>query len=231
MPPATQSNDMNETLELLDQWDGGISWTVDDDTMHRTSHALVVPGDDGDAVWVVDPIDADGLDEELADLGEVAGVVLLLDRHKRDSAAVAARHDVPVYLPEALADVADDLDCDIETFRGTLPGTEFRTITLTNNSLWREVALYDKNAGTLVVPEAVGTAGLFTAPGERLGVHPGLRLLPPKAKLGGLRPDRILVGHGAGVFDDAPMALQEALRGSRRNAPKLYAGMLTLPFK
>lgn len=223
---------MSETLEVVDRWDGGISWTLEGDKMDRTSHAIVVEDDDGESgVWVVDPIDAPGLDDELAELGDVVGVVLLLDRHQRDSAAVATRHDVSVYLPKALSSVADDLNAETEVFTGTLPGTEFRTITLTNNSLWREVALYDKHAGTLVVAEAVGTGTIFVAPGERLGVHPGLRLFPPKAKLEGLNPDRILVGHGAGVFDDSAMALREALRGSRKNAPKLYAGMLKLPFQ
>lgn len=223
---------MTETLEIIDRWDDGISWTLAGDKMVRTSHALVVEGEDGDpSVWIVDPVDAPGLDEELDELGDVAGVVLLLDRHKRDSAAVARRHEVPVYLPRALEDVADDLNCETEVFVGRLPGTDFRTITLTNNSLWQEVALYDKEAGTLVVAEAVGTAPFVTTPGERLGVHPGLRLLPPRAKLGGLRPKRIVVGHGPGVFDDAPMALHEALRGSRRKAPKLFARMLKRPFQ
>jgi hypothetical protein len=49
-----------------------------------------------------------------------------------------------------------------------------------------------------------------------------VRLFPPTRALGGLSPARILVGHGEGVFDDAPEALSDALNGSRKRAPKLY---------
>jgi hypothetical protein len=51
-----------------------------------------------------------------------------------------------------------------------------------------------------------------------------LRLTPPRAALSGIDPARVLVGHGAGVFDDAAAAIRDALDGSRRNAPGLYAG-------
>lgn len=218
---------MSETLLMLDRWDGGLGWTLEGDRMQRTSHALV---DDG-AVWLVDPVDAPGLDEELASLGEVTGVVLLLDRHERDAAAIATRHGVPVSLPAALSSVADDLDCETEVFTDELPGTGYRSIELATNRFWREVALYDAERGTLVVPEAVGTADLFTVGEERLGVHPALRLLPPREGLGGLRPERILVGHGPGVFDSAATELDVALRRSRRNAPRLYLGALSKLFE
>ncbi|GAB7013366.1 hypothetical protein [Halolamina salina] len=217
------------TLEVVDRWDGGISWTLAEEVgeMHRTSHA--VETDDG--LWVIDPVDAPGLDDELADLGEVAGVTLLLDRHKRDAAAVAQRHDVPVSLPEPLSDVADDLDAETERYSRTLPDTEFRAITVVDNRLWHEVALYDRDRGTLIVPEAVGTAEFFTTGVERLGVHPALRLFPPQTALGGLSPDSVLVGHGPGVFDDAANALRVALARSRKSAPKYYAGLLLSPLR
>ena len=245
---------MSETLVVVDRWDGGISWTLAGDRMQRTSHALVVDregepvgteaADDegeerdveneeiGDAdVWLVDPVDAPGLDDELAGLGDVKGVVLLLDRHKRDGAALARRHGVAVHLPAPLSPVADELDCEVEVFAGAVPDTGYRTITLTNNRFWREVALFDADAGTLVVPEAVGTGDAFTADDERIGVHAALRLFPPTGKLDDLGPQRILVGHGPGVFDDADVALRDALRGSRQNAPRLYLEMLSMPFK
>ena len=218
---------MSPTLAVVDRWDGGISWTLEGDEMQRTSHALVT--DEG--VWLIDPLDAPALEAELAELGEVIGVTLLLDRHKRDTEMLARRYDVPVSLPGPLAGVAEELTAKTERYDGNLPGTEFRAIPLTTNRLWREVALYDEAGGTLVVPEAVGTNDLFTTGDERLGVHPGLRLFPPRARLGGLTPDRILVGHGAGVFDGAPAALRDALRSSRRNAPRLYAEAAMLPFK
>jgi hypothetical protein len=83
-----------------------------------------------------------------------------------------------------------------------------------------------------VVPEAVGTAEYFLASGERLGVHPMLRGLPPRSALGGLRPERVLTGHGGGVSTDGADALADALSGSRRRMPGLYAktvrGMLPI---
>lgn len=218
---------MSPTLDVVDRWDAGISWTLADDTMHRTSHALVTDA----GVWVIDPVDAPGLDEELEQLGEVVGVTLLLDRHKRDTEMLARRYDVPVSLPAQLSAVAKELTADTERYTDTLPGTTYRTVPLTTNRLWREVSLFDAESRTLVVPEAVGTNDLFTTGGERLGVHPALRLFPPRERLGSLEPDQILVGHGPGVFDDATGALRAGLRDSRRNAPRLYAEAAMLPFK
>ena len=195
--------------------------------MHRTSHAVETE----EGVWVIDPVDAPGLDDELAELGEVVGVTLLLDRHKRDTAAVAERHGVPVSLPEALAGVADDLHTETEVYSRALPDTAFRTITVVDNRLWHEVALYDREGRTLIVPEAVGTVDFFRTGSERLGVHPGLRLFPPRKALGDLSPERVLVGHGPGVFDDAANALRVALSHSRKSAPKYYAGLLLTPLK
>ena len=217
------------TLDVVDRWDGGISWTLAEEVggMHRTSHAIETEA----GVWVIDPVDAPGLDDELADLGEVAGVTLLLDRHKRDAAAVAERHEVPVSLPEPLSGVADDLDAETEVYSRTLPKTEFRTITVVDNRFWHEVALYDRDRGTLIVAEAVGTVEFFTTDVERLGVHPALRLFPPRKPLGGLSPDSVLVGHGPGVFDDAANALRVALARSRKSAPKYYAGLLLTPLR
>ena len=217
------------TLEVVDRWESGISWTVAEevDGMHRTSHAIETDA----GVWVIDPVDAPGLDEEIATLGEVVGVTLLLDRHKRDTAAVAERHGVPVSLPERLAGVADELDAETEVYSRALPDTDFRTITVVDNRLWHEVALYDEAEGTLIVPESVGTVDFFTTDEERLGVHPARRLFPPRKSLGGLSPERVLVGHGPGVFDDAANALRVALARSRKSAPKYYAGLLLTPFK
>ena len=59
--------------------------------MQRASHALAHEG----GVWLVDPVDGDGLHERIAALGEVRGVLQLLDRHPRDGAALAARYGVP----------------------------------------------------------------------------------------------------------------------------------------
>ena len=56
-----------------------------------------------------------------------------------------------------------------------------------------------------------------------LGVHPFLRLTPPKA-LDAFEPLHILVGHGKGIHGpDAPAALHHALATSRRGLPAAFA--------
>jgi hypothetical protein len=210
-----RATDFRET----DRWDGGIGWIAHpDETMQRASHALAVDGD----VWLVDPVDCAGLDDLFAPFGDVAGVVVLLDRHKRDAAAIASRHDVSVYLPQPLRGVADDLNARTEVFGDTLADTGYRTVPVVDNPFWREVALYDSDSETLVIPEAVGTVDYYRTGTERLGVHPMLRALPPRDALGGLSVDRLLVGHGEGVSRDADSALDTALQNARRTAPELY---------
>jgi hypothetical protein len=205
----------------IDRWDGGVGWIAHpEETMQRASHALAT--DEG--VWLVDPVEVDRIEEIYADLGEVTGVVVALDRHKRDAAALANRYDVPIYVPRWMRrSVADDLAGDVEPFEGRLPGTGYRSIEVVNNRFWKEAGLYDPEDGTLVVPEAVGTANYFLAGGERLGVHPILRAVPPRRALGDLDPDRVLVGHGSGVMENATPALADTLKGSRRRLPGLYA--------
>ncbi len=201
----------------IDDADDGVGWLAyPEETMQRASHALTSDGE----VWLVDPVDVPDLDDLVADRGEVAGVVTLLDRHKRDAAAIANRHDVSVYLPGPLSGVAADMDARTESFTGPLPRTDYEPITVVDSFYWTEVALYD--GSTLVVPESLGTSSYFVTGGERLGVHPMRRIVPPRGPLGGLDPDRIRVGHGSGVDVDPGAALDDALRGSRKRMLKLY---------
>ncbi|MBX0294435.1 hypothetical protein [Haloarcula nitratireducens] len=205
--------------EETNRWDRGASWLAyPHEKMRRASHVL----DTEAGAIVVDPVDADGIDDLFAEFGEVAGVVVLLDRHKRDSAAVANRHNAPVYVPEWMSGVESDLDAPVERVGRQIPGTDYGVHKLVNNPAWQEAMLYGDADDTLVVPEAVGTADFFLAGDERLGVHPMLRLTPP-TKLGRLDPERLLVGHGHGIMEDAAEALAYALRGSRSRAPSLYA--------
>jgi hypothetical protein len=210
-------------LREIDRWDGGVGWIAyPDEEMQRASHALAT--DEG--VWVVDPVDAPGLEDLLGELGEVAGVALCLDRHKRDAATVARRHDVPVSIPEWMEGVASKLDAPVERFGAQLGGSDYRVRRVRDASLppWQEAALYDGE--TLFVAEAVGTASFFRAGDERLGIHPMLRPVPPRGALGDLTPERVLVGHGEGVSDDATAALRDALDGARRRLPAAYAKMV-----
>jgi hypothetical protein len=202
----------------IDRFDGGTGWiSYPGETMQRASHALIVDGD----VWLIDPVDAEGLDEYLAELGEVAGVCVLLDRHERDAARLARRHGVSVHLPAWMDDLARGIDAPVEPCRTELADTGYRTHRILDTPFWKEAALSNRE-GTLVVPEAVGTAEYYRTEAERLGVHPMLRAFPPR-RLRGLAPDRVLVGHGPGVPSDGGDALAEALRGARRRAPELYA--------
>lgn len=219
----------------LYRWNSGASWMAHpDETMRRASHALV-PGDgvgeangaDESAVWVVEPVDADGLDDWLADLGTVAGVVVLASYHRRDAASVAARHDVPVYVPVFMDDVAADLASEGATvgrFAGEFADTGYELVEVADDSVWAEGALW--NGETLVVMETLVTASHLTAPSERLAVTPFRRLNPPREVFAGLRPKRVLSGHGEGVFEDADAALADALGGARRRAPSYFANNL-----
>jgi hypothetical protein len=216
--PATEPQEIDRFEPTEGATEGGVGWIAHpEETMQRASHALAVDGD----VWVVDPVDATGIDDTLSELGAVAGVVVLLDRHTRDAGALAQRHGVSVFLPSVMSDVASDIDAPIELFRGELADTGYTTRTVVDNFAWTEVALHDETSGTLVVPEAVGTTEYFLASGERLGVHPALRLRPPRT-LARLDPDRLLVGHGAGVHDDAGRTLHDAVSGARGRTPDLY---------
>ncbi|WP_266077428.1 hypothetical protein [Haladaptatus caseinilyticus] len=207
----------SEGFREIDRWDGGVGWMAHpDETMQRASHALVHDGD----LWIIDPVDASELDDLLADFGDVAGVVVLLDRHMRDAEEIARRHEVPLYLPTWVRRSVSGIP--VRRFERTLADTDFRVLKLFDNPAWQEAGLYDETTGTLVVPESVGTAEYFRTGRERLGVHPMVRLLPPN-ELRGLTPERILVGHGAGVFDDAAVTLADTLDGSRRRYPSLLA--------
>lgn len=222
MPAKARGRGAN--LREIDTFDGGTGWMAHpEELMLRASHALV----DGDEVWVVDPVDAEGLDDLLARYGTVAGVVVLFSWHVRDAGTLAARHEVPVYVPSWVTGIAGGGDAPVERFDDELADTGYRALRITPHPLWREAALYREADGTLVVPDSVGTAPYFRAPGERLGVSPYQRPWPPRAALGGLDPDRVLVGHGTGVFDDAAAALADALDGARRRAPAALATNVT----
>jgi hypothetical protein len=233
--------------EIVDRFDGGTGWIPHPhEGMRRASHLLVGAGSDStdeDAaaegsvddqraseseseaapVWLVDPLDAPGVDDRCAEYGDVAGVVVLLDRHTRDATAIARRHDVPVYLPTSVEAEGDLGDVPVERVTGRLADSGFEVRTVVDWPGWHETALYDGE--TLVVGDALGTAGYYTASSERLGVHPALRPAPPQS-LRNLSPERILVGHGEGVMVGGEEALETALSGARRRLPEAW---LTAP--
>lgn len=214
--PTKRTGPGDEYREI-DRFDGGVGWIAHpDERMQRASHALV--GDEG-GVWVVDPVDAAGLDDLLVEFGEVAGVVVLFGWHARDAGRIARRHDVAVHLPAWVDRVPGRVDAPVRRFSGELAGSGFRALRVADGPGWREAALRCEGDGTLVVPESLGAEPYFAAPGERVGVTLYRRPLPPRDVLGDLSPERLLFGHGPGVHDDAGAALAEALAGARRRLP------------
>ena len=176
-------------MEHVEEW-------VEDGFLQRASHALLVDG----RAWLVDPVDDARIDE----LNNPAGVIQLLDRHKRDCVAVANRLGVAHHVvPEQ-------------------PIGPFEFVPIRRTRSWKEVALWWPEERVLVSADALGTVGYFRARSERLGVHPLLRLRPPR-QLRTLSPRAILCGHGHGVFEDAEAALTEALTTSRRRLPAQFA--------
>jgi len=173
---------------FCDKFGDGFGWIVDE-FMQRCSHALVEDG----RVWVIDPVDGDGVEERIRAAGAPAGVLQLLDRHNRDCAGVAAQLDVPHLR------VPDRVDAPFEIVR------------VVNLPVWRERALWWPDRRLLVVADALGTVGYFNPCGAAIGVHPLLRPFPPKRRLGRLEPDVVLVGHGEGVRD-ASEPFRKALR-------------------
>jgi hypothetical protein len=192
-------------LELCDELDGGFGWR-EPGFLHRTSHALELGG----GVFVFDPVDADGIDERIRALGRPEAVVQLLDRHNRDCAVLARRLGIP-------------------HLRMAVPDGRLEVVRVVWNRVWKEIAVWAPERKVLVAGDALGTVGYFVAAEEPVGVHPLLRLRPPRA-LERFEPEHILCGHGAGVHGPgAAGALREALATSRRRLPRALIGGLRRP--
>ncbi len=95
-------------------------------------------------------------------------------------------------------------------FRTRCPTRRFEVIPLVSRWGWAEIALWWPDERALIVAEAIGTAPVF-ALGRRAGVHPMLRLTPPRSQLSDYRPTMLLVGHGPTIESDGAAALDEAL--------------------
>jgi hypothetical protein len=179
------------------EFEGGFEWLIEDEFMERCSHALVTD----ESVWLIDPLDGDGVEERIRDAGRPAGVLQLLDRHDRDCAPLAQRLGVPHHVvPQA-----------------TIGPFEF--LPICTSRMWSEVALWWPDLSVLACGDALGTARYYRSASERLAVNPLLRWFPPRRQLGPVQPATVVCGHGAGVFDGADAALREALRTARRRIP------------
>jgi hypothetical protein len=175
----------------------GLTWVIEGEPMRRASHALVDEG----RVWVVDPLEADGM-PDLAALGEPVGVLQLLDRHNRDCAAVAAYLGVDhLKVPDAV------------------PGSPFEAIAAVRAPMWKETALWWPERSGLVVAEVLGTNQMYTGGRAPLGMHLFLRPFVPGA-LRGRRPEHLLVGHGMPLHGpEVPARIEAVYEDARRGLP------------
>jgi len=185
--------------------------------MQRASHALEADGE----VWVVDPVDAVGIDELFAEFGDVAGVVLLLDRHARRR----RNREPPRGLgprPRWMSGVAEEVDAPVEPLHARAGDTEYGVHQVVDLPFWQEAALYGEETGTLVVPEALGTGRLLPQRHRAPRRPPDASAVPAEETRSALaRADPRRARRG--VLDDATDALVDALGGSRSRAPSLYA--------
>jgi hypothetical protein len=193
------------TVRMCDETAFGFGWIAAEPALlERASHALRAAG----RVWLVDPVDGPGVEAHVRALGKPAGVLQLVDRHDRDCGALAERYGVPHHRVPAASPA----------------GSPFEVIRVLDAPGWRETALWWRDERVLVCMESLGTAAYFRGPGERIGVHPFLRLYQPKALreiARNLSPRHVLVGHGEGIHgEDAALATAKAVRNARQGAPR-----------
>ena len=197
-------------VRFCDETAFGFGWIASEPAfLERASHALRADG----RVWLVDPVDGEGVEERARALGEPAGVVQLLDRHERDCVSFAERLGVQLHrLP-----------------LGGVPGSPFEVLRVRDRRRWREAALWWPEERVLACADALGTARYYCGPGERLAVHPLLRPAPPRSLRDIARclaPGHVLCGHGEGIHgDEAALALSEAVSTARRRILRYLIGL------
>jgi hypothetical protein len=214
-------------IEVVDEWDHGVGWVAHpDEQSRRASHAI--RGDDG--VWVFDPLDGPGVDKRISELGSVAGVALLSSHHSRDAGTVAERHDVGVHLPAWMDRPVDNIGARIERYDAPPgqwvelgdSGISVRTVDPT--TAWKELIAHRPADGTLRVPDMLSTVPAMTVGDERLACYLFHRLAPPREPFADIDPERVLVGHGDGITEDAGEVLDHALDSARPNLPRALVG-------
>jgi hypothetical protein len=204
-------------FQEIDRWDEGVGWIAHpDEDGERASHAL--KADDG--VWVIDPVDTPGIDELLGEMGDVAGVAVLSSHHARDAGPIAIRHDVAVHIPQWMDRIAERVDAPIKREKRVLGDIGFNIYPVEPLSIYQGAIAYRDADGTLIVPDLLSSGSAYPVGDERVGVMLGLRLFPPRNTFDGLEPERILFGHGEGVFEDTTTALDDALATARKRYPQ-----------
>ena len=188
-------------MQICDETPFGFGWIAPEPGfMQRSSHALRTDA----GVFIIDPVDEPGVDERIRALGNVAGVIQLLDRHGRDCWRFADRYSVPLHRTP---------------FQG-IPDSPFEVIRVLETVMWKEVALWWPQERVLVTADALGTPDYYRAPGEKIAVSAPLRPFPPR-RLRDLAPEHVLCGHGPGLHGpDAAAAVREAIDGALRQGPR-----------
>lgn len=219
-----KNDEPGKQVNVIKRWADGLTWMAHPDAqMQRASHALTVEGD----VWLFDPLDANGLDEELASLGTVAGVVLLSSRHGRHADRLARRHGVSIHVPDWFDIQTSDFDASVETFSDELDETDFEVLWRVDSAV-QEGALFYPGRKTLLVGDSLMTNPLLCGKEGRLELAlPLMRLRPPQVDPESLDVERVLVSHGVPVFGDAQVALEKALALEHRG--KFTAILLNVP--
>jgi len=203
---------------FIDEWSNGFGWIAKPgENMLRTSHAFVDGG-----VYLVDPVDAENLDEKISEFGEVKGIVVLFERHVRDSEKLADRHDCPIFVPEWFE---RELDAEVEKVSDKAPGTDWEIHTVIDSKISKEAALYHRETQTLIVADSLGTVKHLRGRGEELGMSPLYRFNPPR-KLLDFEPERIFCGHGKGITEDAAETMEETIvNGRRKTLSSFFNGL------
>ena len=185
----------------VDEQEDGFGWAIDE-PLERTSHALRVDG----RVWLIDPVDAPELEDRIRALGEPAGVLQLLDRHARDGAAWAARLGVPL----------------VRAFEGprrhAVPGAAGAGQPLLAGGRALGAAEPDARSAPTSSARSSSSAPETSASACTLCCDSRRR-----ARSSRVAPERVLVGHGGGIHQDAAAAVHDTVRNARRRIPAALA--------
>lgn len=209
------------TTPVFERHDDVLWWMANpDESLARSSLVL----DTASGQIAIDPVDCDGLDEEIESIGGLDGVAVLMDRHSRDAKVIADRHEVPLLVPEGADRIEAAVNHPVEPLDAMLAESEYQPRWVVSNRFWEEVCLWCPPRSTLVIPESLGTAATFTVINERIGVHPLMRIKPPRGALAGIRPERLFVGHGRPLYDVKPDEIDTTLTLARRRLPRAWVG-------
>jgi len=215
--PAYERSSSFSELHVIDEYDDAVGWIAHPrEDGRRASHAIST--DDG--VWVIDPLDAPGVDELLTDFGTVAGVTVLSEYHSRDADVFSKRYNVPVHVPDWFDRVPERVDAPIERTNSQIAESGIRIERCTSLPGWTETIAWHEPTSTFYFPDILGTAPGYTVGNEKVGVFLTHRLVPPREVLKDRSPDRLLFGHGRGIHTDSGTVLADAITGARRRFPQ-----------